>query len=73
MVNILLEKGIKKFFPIQYETFDSIYGGEDVIARDRTGSGKTLAFALPVIERFRDKKLLDGEGLLKFLIILPTR
>lgn len=46
-------KGIKYFFPIQYETFKIIYDGKDLIARDRTGSGKTLAFSLPIIERFR--------------------
>ncbi len=50
---MLNDKGIKKFFPVQYETFEFIYQGEDVIARDRTGSGKTIAFALPIIERFR--------------------
>jgi superfamily II DNA/RNA helicase len=50
---VLNDKGIKKFFPVQYETFEFIYQGLDVIARDRTGSGKTIAFALPIIERFR--------------------
>jgi len=53
MIQILKEKGIKNFFPIQYETFDAIFKGRDLIARDRTGSGKTMAFSLPVIERFR--------------------
>jgi len=53
VLDVLNEKGIKKFFPIQYETFEFVYEGTDVIARDRTGSGKTMAFALPVIERFR--------------------
>lgn len=43
-----------EFFPIQYNTFDFIYNGKDIIARDRTGSGKTIAFTLPVIERFRN-------------------
>lgn len=53
-IDVLEKKGIKFFFPIQYETFDVIYKGRDLIARDRTGSGKTLAFSLPVLERFRD-------------------
>lgn len=53
----MAEKGIKKFFPIQYETFEFVYQGYDVIARDRTGSGKTIAFALPIIERFRKEKV----------------
>jgi superfamily II DNA/RNA helicase len=49
MIQILKDKGVKRFFPIQYETFDIIFKGKDLIARDRTGSGKTLAFSLPVI------------------------
>jgi len=53
VLQVLEEKGIKRFFPVQYETFQFIYDGKDVIARDRTGSGKTMAFALPIIERFR--------------------
>jgi superfamily II DNA/RNA helicase len=73
MISILKEKGIKSFFPIQYETFDHIYKGKDLIARDRTGSGKTLAFSLPVIERFRNEDAFRDGGRVKFLIVLPTR
>ena len=53
MIQVLKDKGIKRFFPVQYETFDQIFKGHDLIARDRTGSGKTIAFSLPIIERFR--------------------
>jgi len=69
---VLKKKGINYFFPIQYETYDVIYKGKDLIARDRTGSGKTLAFSLPIIERFRN----DGDfasNKTKMLIVLPTR
>ena len=51
----LEKRGIKDLFPIQASTFDTIYGGEDVIARDLTGSGKTLAFCLPLVEKYRSK------------------
>ena len=73
MVQVLLDKGIKRFFPIQYETFEQIYQGKDLIARDRTGSGKTMAFSLPVIERFRSIDAFKDGGKLKFLIVVPTR
>lgn len=73
MVQILKDKGVKRFFPIQYETFDLIFKGKDLIARDRTGSGKTLAFSLPVIERFRSIDAFKDGGRVKFLIVLPTR
>lgn len=53
MISILNKKGIVRLLPIQYSTFDLIYKGEDVVAKDRTGSGKTLAFTLPIIMRMR--------------------
>jgi superfamily II DNA/RNA helicase len=37
-------------------TYEAIFKGEDLIARDKTGSGKTLAFTLPIIERFRKNR-----------------
>jgi ATP-dependent RNA helicase DDX21 len=73
MIQVLKEKGIKRFFPIQYDTFEYIFKGRDLIARDRTGSGKTLAFSLPVIERFRKEDAFRDGGKVKFLIVLPTR
>ncbi len=73
MIQILKEKGIKRFFPIQYQTFDFIFKGKDLIARDRTGSGKTLGYSLPVIQRFRKEDSFRDGGKLKFLIVLPTR
>ena len=69
---MLNKKGIKFFFPVQYNTFDLIYKGKDLIARDRTGSGKTMAFSLPILERFRDQGLFE-KSRTKFLIVLPTR
>lgn len=73
MIKLLNEKKIERFFPVQYETFDHIYKGKDVIARDRTGSGKTIAFSLPIIERFREEKVFKKSAKPKFLIVLPTR
>lgn len=73
MIQVLKDKGIKRFFPVQYETFEHIYKGKDLIARDRTGSGKTMAFSLPVIEKFRNEDAFKDGGRVKFLIVLPTR
>jgi len=53
MIEALNRKGIKTLLPIQYETFEFIYNGLDVVAKDRTGSGKTIAFSLPTILRLR--------------------
>lgn len=49
VVQTLQKKGIEYFFPIQYETFDAIKFGCDLIGRDKTGSGKTIAYALPIL------------------------
>ena len=73
MRKILNKKGIIKLFPIQYENYNLIYKGEDIVAKDRTGSGKTLAFALPMIIRMREQNKFKGSHNPKFLIILPTR
>lgn len=71
-IGLLVKKGVKNLFPIQYLTFSHIYSGKDIIARDKTGSGKTLAFSLPIIQKMREKGLFDNH-LVKFLIVLPTR
>lgn len=75
-VRNLKKKGISYLFPIQYETFDSIYKGKDLIGRDRTGSGKTLAFALPILEKMRmkEKYFKNQRGQKPYLLCLvPTR
>ena len=73
MIEILNKKGIQKLFPIQYETFQYIHEGKDIVAKDRTGSGKTMAFSLPIICQMREKKMFRKPHTTKFLIVLPTR
>lgn len=74
MIDVLKKKGISFFFPIQYETFDAINYGVDLIGKDRTGSGKTIAYSLPILERLRDMNLLNQKNARpKFLVVLPTR
>jgi superfamily II DNA/RNA helicase len=74
VIKTLQKKGINYFFPIQYETFDAINYGNDIIGKDRTGSGKTVAYALPILERLRDQQLVNRpHAKPKFIIVLPTR
>ena len=47
----LAKRGIESFTDIQYQAFEPVYEGRDMIARSRTGTGKTIAFGLPVIEK----------------------
>lgn len=71
----LRAKGIQTLFPIQTACFGPIFQGKDVIGRDRTGSGKTLAFALPILEKLRQKnKFVKKQGQKPFkIVIVPTR
>ncbi|CAM6036809.1 unnamed protein product [Sphagnum compactum] len=46
----LKSKGIESLFPIQAQTFDAVFSGNDLVGRARTGQGKTLAFVLPILE-----------------------
>jgi ATP-dependent RNA helicase DDX21 len=64
---------ITGLFPIQANTFEHIYAGKDVIARDLTGTGKTLAFCLPLVERFRKEGLLGGKRKTLSIMLTPTR
>jgi ATP-dependent RNA helicase DDX21 len=84
IIDVLSEKGITRFTPVQGEAFDPIVAGRDVIGRSRTGTGKTLAFGLPSITRI--VKWLEEKGLrdpdtgrmergrpVSMLILCPTR
>lgn len=68
-------KGIKSLFPIQAACFEAITEGRDIIGKDRTGTGKTLAYALPVLEKLRERKMFKKtKGQLPYKIVLvPTR
>jgi len=73
-IQILKEKGITKFFPIQYETYDLIYDGSDIVGRARTGTGKTLSFALPVLEKLKSQNRPRTRGRsTQVLVMAPTR
>lgn len=52
--------------PIQHKAIPIVIEGKDVIGVAQTGTGKTLAFAIPIIQRFSQKK-----G--RCLILVPTR
>ena len=51
----LRDAGISALFPVQRETVERVFRGEDIVVRSRTGSGKTLGFAIPVVELLLSK------------------
>ncbi|HEY1784197.1 MAG TPA: DEAD/DEAH box helicase [Pirellulales bacterium] len=56
--------------PIQAGLIPRALAGIDVLGQARTGTGKTAAFAIPVLERFDEKK---KKGEPQALILVPTR
>mmetsp|Transcript_1766 Transcript_1766/g.3346 ORF Transcript_1766/g.3346 Transcript_1766/m.3346 type:complete len:823 (-) Transcript_1766:552-3020(-) len=70
----LEKRGITHFTPIQFETFDLIYDGNDIVGKSRTGTGKTLAFALPIIEQLKQDVQVRVRGRPpRCLVLAPTR
>lgn len=62
--------------PVQANTFEAIYEGNNIVARDLTGSGKTLGFCLPLVEKFREEGYFASSQKVRFLravILAPTR
>lgn len=83
IIDILSEKGITQFTPVQAEAFLPVMRRRDVIGRSRTGTGKTLAFGLPALTRLVD--FLQEKGFrsetgqmqrgrpVSMIILCPTR
>jgi hypothetical protein len=63
----LAERGITKFFPIQYETYDLVFEGKDIIAR-----GKDLRYMI-MCEIFVDLlyQTVVTEPTIKVVIVFP--
>ncbi|CAJ1958110.1 unnamed protein product [Cylindrotheca closterium] len=83
VIDVLSEKGIVEFTPVQAEAFGPVLSRRDVIGRSRTGTGKTLAFGLPALTRlnqlaeakgFRDDhgRLVRGRPV-SMVVLCPTR
>ena len=63
------KKGFEEPTPIQEITIPHLLGGRtNIIAKARTGTGKTAAFALPIIQKIKEKS-----NLVEALILVPTR
>lgn len=61
--------GFKNPTPIQKKAILPLMEGLDVMGLAQTGTGKTAAFALPLLNRLRNKK----RGCVRALIMAPTR
>ncbi len=69
LLKAIEKKGFEKPTPIQELTIPRLLLEDiNIVARARTGTGKTAAFALPLIEKIREKI-----GFVQALILVPTR
>jgi superfamily II DNA/RNA helicase len=69
----LTEKGFKELTPVQSQSYEYVFRGDDVVARSRTGTGKTFAFGLPLIEKVVAEGSSNQRGQPLVLILEPTR
>lgn len=78
-LSALAKLGFSTPTPIQVASIPEILAGHDVIGKASTGSGKTLAFGIPILEKFLEARLDQGEDSAPVakgptaLILSPTR
>jgi len=71
LVRGLESLGYEEPTPIQQETIPKLLEGRDLVGQAATGTGKTAAFALPLLQRFAERR---GKGREPFaLVLVPTR
>ena len=69
LLKAIEKKGFERPTPIQELTIPRLLSEDiNIVARARTGTGKTAAFALPLIQKIREKT-----GFVEALILVPTR
>ena len=64
--------GYKKPTDIQFKSIPAILKGEDVLAIAQTGTGKTAAFAIPILHRLQERKVLGRPNAVRCLVMTPT-
>src|SRR2546428_10655417 len=69
IIRALKENGFENAFPIQEAAIPLILKGIDVIGQAHTGTGKTAAFALPILNKIKNKR----NGPIQALVLVPTR
>jgi ATP-dependent RNA helicase DDX24/MAK5 len=75
-LSALSKLGFASPTPIQVAAIPEILSGHDIIGKAPTGSGKTLAFGIPILEKWLEKNLNEGNKRAKkptALILSPTR
>ncbi len=69
----LSEQDYSEPTPIQSEAIPAVLEGRDVVGLAQTGTGKTAAFTLPLLQRMITDADPDLDGVVRILILSPTR
>lgn len=68
------QEGYTNPTPIQQQAIPVALEGRDVLGCAQTGTGKTAAFAIPILQRLREKPVPPGQRPhIRALILTPTR
>jgi ATP-dependent RNA helicase RhlE len=72
ILEALAEEGYDAPTPIQAQAIPALLQGRDLIGIAQTGTGKTAAFALPILNRLRDRQPTPKRAC-RALVLSPTR
>ncbi len=73
LLTVLDTLGYEEPTPIQREAIPPQLEGRDLLAEAPTGTGKTAAFALPALQRIRERIGRSRDGRMAVLVLVPTR
>jgi ATP-dependent RNA helicase RhlE len=59
--------------PIQRQAIPTVLTGRDLLGIAQTGTGKTAAFVLPSLDRLAENRTYLKPGLVRLLVLAPTR
>ena len=73
LLEALQKEGYTSPTPIQEQAIPLILQRRDLLGCAQTGTGKTAAFTLPVLQLLEEDRINNAVGIIKVLILTPTR